>query len=87
MLIVLVIVIIAIGLVVYFGFFFTPAANITSDLSKLNPLGNGGQITSLANVNLDFTIFDDPTFKSLQSFAQKLDISGPKGRPNPFIPY
>jgi hypothetical protein len=45
------------------------------------------KLSSLENVNLDFGIFQDTKFQSLKSFGSSPDMSGPKGRPNPFSPY
>jgi hypothetical protein len=45
------------------------------------------KLSSLENVNLDFSIFQDAKFQSLKSFGSLPDISGPKGRSNPFMPY
>ena len=45
------------------------------------------KLSSLENLNLDFSIFQDAKFQSLKSFGSLPDMSGPKGRSNPFTPY
>lgn len=62
-------------------------ALITSGNLNVLP-GQQEEIPSLENVQLDFSVFDNPRFTALKEFSPDLDISAiEKGRRNPFLKY
>lgn len=79
-------------LVLYFGL-STPKEPVTpvppTEPGILPFTGPAGQeeISSVEAIKSEFNIFSDSKFRALKSFAPKLDISGEKGRINPFLPY
>jgi hypothetical protein len=101
LIVVFVVAVVATGLVLYFGFF--SASSVTQPKMEMmqptipgetTPGGTGltvatgeSQTFNLEGVSLDFSVFDNETFKGLQEFGNPLDLSGEKGRDNPFIPY
>jgi hypothetical protein len=62
----------------------TPAQEETGSEATASPQSSS---VSVENISLDFSVLDDPKFLSLKSFGIDLDISGPKGRSNPFVSY
>ena len=79
-------------LVLYFGL-RTPKESVPAvpeaepGLLPLTGPAEEEEIISLEAIKSRFNIFNDSKFRSLKSFAPKLDISGEKGRTNPFLPY
>jgi len=88
------------GFVLYFGFFSTSPGTQPESMQSLNPGGvaisegtgvvaatSESQAFNLEGVNLDFSVFNNEVFKGLEEFGSPLDLSGEKGRDNPFLPY
>jgi len=88
------------GLVLYFGFFSTSPVTQPESMQSLNPGGvaisegtgvvaatSESQAFNLEGISLDFSVFNNEVFKGLEEFGSPLDLSGEKGRDNPFLPY
>jgi len=88
------------GLVLYFGFFSTSPGTQPESMQSLNPgrvaisegtgvvaATNESQAFNLEGISLDFSVFNNEVFKGLEEFGSPLDLSGEKGRDNPFLPY
>ena len=92
LLFVLIAVVLVTILVLYFGL-STPKEPVpavpSTEQGVLPSTGPAGEeeIISLEAIKSEFNIFSDSKFRALKSFAPKLDISGEKGRTNPFLPY
>lgn len=94
LLFVLIAVVFAIILVLYFGF-STPKQS-----TPIGPAIEPGILPATTSVpsaekklpspeliKIEFDIFNEPKFQALKPVASKLDISGEKGRTNPFLPH
>lgn len=80
--------VILLGLIVYFGFFResapiieTPTGVSTEADSKISRL-----FESLKNISLDISLFKDKKFQGLNIFGEFPINQGTKGRENPFDP-
>jgi hypothetical protein len=97
-----IIVLILTGAVLYFGFFSKSSvtqpetAMPMPGVSTTIPGGEAGGLSvatgesqpfNLEGISLDFSVLNSETFKGLQEFGSPLDLSGEKGRENPFVPY
>ncbi len=90
---------VAAGLVLYFGFFSaspvappevmqsTVPGSAATEGTGLAVVSGESQTFNLEGVSLDFNIFNNEAFKGLREFGNPLDLSGEKGRDNPFLPY
>ena len=84
--------------VVYYGFFYSASVSETlqqgaeglvgQDIQNIIG-GQGDDFSFVRRVSLedDFDLFDDPKFAELKEFVPLLDISGQRGRVNPFARY
>ncbi len=76
--------VLVIFLVLYFEFF----SKKSSAPATPESLAPGQENAAMAEIDkLDFDIFSNVKFQSLKIFGPDLDISGEKGRSNPFLPY
>ena len=84
-------------LVLYFGFSSGSQAPATPGAPPATApeVSSSGQsqasfeqrASAVENLTFDFSIFNNEKFQSLKTFGASLDISGAKGRSNPFQPY
>ncbi len=90
-----------IGLVAGLGFYlFSGKKQPTTSLSSTTGVTNTGAesadihagdeflglLLSISNIQLDASLFSNPSFKSLRDFSSQLPSGTPSGRPNPFAP-
>ncbi|MBI4811978.1 hypothetical protein HY798_00800 [Candidatus Falkowbacteria bacterium] len=97
LLVALIILLVATALILYFGFF--SASSVLQPIGQEELVATSGtgpsvapdlstsQAFNLEGVSLDFSVFDSDVFNGLQELGSPLDLSGEKGRNNPFIPY
>lgn len=82
-------VVIVIAFIAYSYFFTAKPASVltTSEVSGTPPVDQDliSLLAQLKAITLDDSIFNDPTFMSLQDFSQNLTPE-PSGRINPFAP-
>lgn len=96
LLIILLIVVVAIPVILYFGLRSSSQTAIVEEAVSLEEnrestaaAGIQEQVSfkELESISLDFSIFDHPAYSSLVDVSAALDISGERGRNDPFVSY
>jgi hypothetical protein len=78
----LIIVLVLIGLVLWFGFLRKPRANIEEVAKRVL-----GPEVEFKKVEIDLTLLENPLLKEFQLFEKISPLEEKIGRENPFIPY